>query len=171
VDGIGQPRVVIGPSGAGKTTLARAFASAFADRFELVLTHTTRARRPGEGDTHVFVTDAEFDGADYLGTLDIFGARYGLPPLPRPRVALVVLRAAALDQFTALFPDARIIQVEAPPEILAERLRARGDPERASQADLRQEIAAGRTAADGIVRTDQPFERSLAEFAKLVGDA
>ncbi|MDR3359773.1 MAG: hypothetical protein LBO20_03795 [Bifidobacteriaceae bacterium] len=45
-------------------------------------------------------------------------------------------------------------------------------------ADLRRSSSrhllpgrAGPVAASGVVRTGQPFERSLAEFTKLVGDA
>jgi ribose 1,5-bisphosphokinase PhnN len=161
---------VIGPSGAGKSTLAGAFAEAHGDSFQLVRTHTTRPRRPGETGTHVFLSRQDFDRADYLGTLELFGARYGLPRFGGTRTALIVLRQAALAQLAALFPQARIIQVEAPPQVLVARLEARGDRDRADPAALDRETRAGRAAAHAIVRTDQPFARALADFTGLALD-
>jgi guanylate kinase len=165
-----RPRVLIGPSGAGKSTLAAQFAAAHPD-FRLALTHTTRPRRPGEDGSHVFVPPERFRATSYLGTLEIFGASYGLPPLPAEGIPLVLLRLAALEQFMPLFPDAQVVQVEAPVEVLMERLRRRGDQERADRAALSAEIRQGRGAASGVVRTDQPMARSLARLAELLRHA
>jgi guanylate kinase len=161
---------VIGPSGAGKSTLAGAFVASHPS-FQLVLTHTTRPPRPGEAGTHVFVSDQDFDRTPYLGSLSLFGARYGLPPIADPASTVVLLRLAALDQLAGLFPDARIIQVEAPADILVQRLCQRGDPQRADRRALRQETLAGRAAAQAVVRTDQPFDQALTDFARLVSGA
>ncbi|MDR1426847.1 MAG: hypothetical protein LBJ08_03710 [Bifidobacteriaceae bacterium] len=159
-----RPRVVIGPSGAGKTALAEAL-TRVNSRFELVLTHTTRPRRPREGATHVFVTDPEFDSTPYLGTLSIFGARYGLPNFATGRTPLILLRLAALDQFAPLYPNAFVIQVEASVDTLIERLAQRGDLVRADPEALREETLRGREVASAIVQTDTPFSQSLDRFA------
>jgi guanylate kinase len=160
---------VIGPSAAGKSTLACAFAADHPE-FELVRTHTTRPPRPGEAGTHVFVSDEVFDATRHLGTLTVFGARYGLPPFGGDRAPLILLRFAALDRFAALFPDARVIQVEAPVNTLISRLHDRGDPDRAVRPDLIRETRQGREAAQRIIRTDQPFARALEQFTAAVLD-
>lgn len=164
------PRVVIGPSGAGKSTLATAFV-ATRPGYEFVRTHTTRAVRRGEADTHVFVDDATFDATDYLGTLDVFGARYGLPAFATNRTPIILLRVFALDQFVAVFGRPRVVQVEAPADVLVRRLAARGDDGRADAAALARETALGREVADAIVDTSGAFDVSLAAFAAAVGGA
>jgi guanylate kinase len=173
---------VIGPSAAGKSTLAGAFVATRPD-YQLVLTHTTRPSRPGESGSHIFVSDQEFDQTDFLGTLKIFGWRYGLPAWQGTATPLLVLRQGALDQFGALFSRFKVIQVEAPVEVLMARLARRETSlnsagqaasegsNRADPAALSTEIALGRRAAGRIVSTDQPFAQALAEFSQALADA
>ena len=161
------PWVVIGPSGAGKSTLAASFVAGHPG-YELVRTHTTRAPRGDEADTHVFVDDETFDAADYLGTIDVFGARYGLPPFATDQTPIILLRVFALDQFTAVFGRPRVVQVEAPVDVLVRRLRARGSDDRADQDALARETAHGRTFADAIVDTSGTLEDSLAAFSSAI---
>src|SRR5207342_2167016 len=73
--------VISSPSGAGKTTLARALAQA--ERLEFSVSYTTRAPRPGERDgvDYKFVTDDEF--TEMVGRKEfaewavVHGKRYG----------------------------------------------------------------------------------------------
>lgn len=159
--------MVIGPSGAGKSTLTTAFVAAH-PQYELIRTQTTRPRRLGEADTHLFVDEATFAATDYLGTLDIFGARYGLPPFDSRLKPIVLLRVFALDQFRAIFPDARVLQVEAPVEQLVVRLRARGDTDRADVVSLQREIDLGRADADAVVDTSGTVGAGQAGFAAAI---
>ena len=57
-----KPLVVCGPYGVGKGTLLKAVLEKFGDLFELVVSHTTRKKRPEEtnGKDYYFVTEEEF---------------------------------------------------------------------------------------------------------------
>jgi guanylate kinase len=158
---------VIGPSGAGKTTLVRALVSRRPDLC-FVPTWTTRAPRHEGEFGHVFTDPATFARQSFLGTLEIFGAVYGMPPWPDDRTALLLLRVPALGQLRALFPEARIIQVEAPVGVLLGRLAGRGDTDRADAARLEAEMAAGRPHADAIVDADADIAAVLARFEAAV---
>jgi guanylate kinase len=73
--------VISSPSGAGKTTLARAVAES--QRLEFSVSYTTRAARPGERDgvDYKYVTDEEFsrmvDGHEFAEWAVVHGQRYG----------------------------------------------------------------------------------------------
>jgi guanylate kinase len=73
--------VISSPSGAGKTTLARAVAES--QRLEFSVSYTTRAARPGERDgvDYKFITDEEFtlmvDRQEFAEWAVVHGQRYG----------------------------------------------------------------------------------------------
>ncbi len=77
--------VLVGPSGAGKTTIANELVSAHPDRFEPSISATTRSPRDGErhGREYLFVSGAEFDAMIRGGKLaewaEVHGERYGTP--------------------------------------------------------------------------------------------
>lgn len=74
--------ILSAPSGAGKTTLAKALADALPD-VAISVSHTTRPKRPGERDgiDYIFVSDAEFlasvEAGEFLEHAQVFGNRYG----------------------------------------------------------------------------------------------
>jgi guanylate kinase len=82
--------VLSSPSGAGKTTLARALLADGVD-MRLSVSVTTRAIRPGErdGEDYRFVDDAAFDrlvaGNAFLEWARVFDHRYGTPAEPVAR--------------------------------------------------------------------------------------
>lgn len=74
--------ILSAPSGAGKTTLAKALVDALPD-VAISVSHTTRSKRPGERDgvDYIFVSDAEFlasvEAGEFLEHAQVFGNRYG----------------------------------------------------------------------------------------------
>jgi guanylate kinase len=74
--------ILSAPSGAGKTTLAKALVDASPD-VAISVSHTTRPKRPGERDgiDYIFVSDAEFlasvEAGEFLEHAQVFGNRYG----------------------------------------------------------------------------------------------
>jgi guanylate kinase len=74
--------ILSAPSGAGKTTLAKALVDALPD-VAISVSHTTRPKRPGERDgiDYIFVSDAGFlasvEAGEFLEHAQVFGNRYG----------------------------------------------------------------------------------------------
>ncbi len=79
--------VLSSPSGAGKTTIAKALLE-LDDNLTLSVSATTRPKRPGEvnGKDYHFVTDSQFQGMVADGKLlehaQVFGNFYGTPKAP-----------------------------------------------------------------------------------------
>ena len=166
--------VLIGPSGSGKSTHLRELALRYS--FILLPTETDRPQRAAEDTvTHTFISTDEImqkiDSGQYLGHGSMHGYHYGLPPIPETVLPVVVpLRALFIPAVWQHRPDAKVIQFEASPETLIERLHARGDSDRADPKQLALETAMGRKFTSLVISTDQPFEASFAEFERIWRD-
>ncbi len=139
--------LVVGPSGAGKDTVLDAARSRLAGdpRFRFVRRAITRPAAAG-GEDHEAVTEAEFDRRLSAGEFSIWwrahGLGYGVPAdigetVARGVVAVVNGSRTRIDAAARLFPT-RVIEVTAAPEILAQRLAARG---REPAGDISERLA------------------------------
>lgn len=144
--------VIIGPSGAGKSSVAKVLCDQYG--FGLQKTVTTRPQRDEYDTDHLFVTDKSYqemlDAHAFFGTLDIFGHRYGLPRFNPAAPTLLLLRAPAIEEFITMFPDAFIVEIDAPLEMLEARLRKRNSHDRINREHLEKEIVWGRSLAQYI---------------------
>lgn len=166
----GIPFVVSAPSGTGKTTVCHALV----DRdpgIEFSISHTTRARRPGEADGHHyhFVDRAEFERlaaagafvehAEYAGNL--YGTSFASldAPLERGRDLLLEVDVQGALQLRERRRDARFVFL-LPPSLaeLERRLRGRGTdaPEVVERrlAEVRRELAAVHAFDYAVVNED-----------------
>lgn len=134
--------VLSAPSGAGKTSLAKALVGALPD-LAFSISHTTRPPRPGEEDgvDYYFVDEAQFqemiEGGMFLEHACVFDHRYGTS-----RAAVERLLAAGKDVvFDVDWQGARTIKQQMPQahtifllppsrEALVERLAGRGQDSR-----------------------------------------
>jgi guanylate kinase len=177
--------VISGPSGAGKTSIARALEERLGGRYSV--SATTRPPGPGEtgGRDYEFVTEQEFRdrvarGA-FLEHAMVFGRHwYGTPrgPVDRALAAgdLVIL---AIDVQGALqvrrsMPEALLIFILPPDEAeLRRRLAARGRDDPASMerrlAEARREIDIGLHGGTYDARVvNDDLERAIAETCAIV---
>lgn len=158
------PVVVIGPSGAGKSSIVKILREKY--NFLLIKTYTTRQKRDPSDTDHVFVSPLEFDAMhnndQFLGTLDIFGYQYGLPRFSVHSNVVVLLRAPAVEEFLQAFPDATIVEIDAPLPILKMRLKRRGSSERFVPKALEEEIKWGRKIAAVIIDSSAEEVDSIA---------
>jgi len=157
---VGRNLVVLsGPSGAGKTTVARAVAGRMG--LALSTSATTRPPRPGEADgvDYYFITEEEFkkriDAGGFVEWAEVFGRYYGTPveELARARRAgrllLLEIDVQGGIQIKRKFPEALAILLLPPdPQALWARLSKRGTeaPEEAQArlAKAREEVDAAR---------------------------
>jgi ribose 1,5-bisphosphokinase len=162
--------LVVGPSGAGKDTLLEAARHALVDeaRFRFVRRVITRPVEPG-GEAHEAVTAEEFARRDFALQWEAHGLRYGIPAaavadLPRGVAVVANVSRTVIAEATQRFVT-RVIEITAPPDILAARLASRG---RESAKDVAARLARRVTLpnhliADTVVNDATP-ERGLARF-------
>lgn len=163
--------VLIGPSGAGKSTAANLLVTHYG--FRLQKTITTRPKRDDRDIDHIFVNEETFQEMAaqnmFFGTIHSFGHDYGLPKFDHAERTVLLLRAAAVKEFRTRFPDAMIIEIDAPIEILVSRLIVRDSLNRVDTESLAQEIALGRSLAtatfDSSKLSAEDIARSIADLA------
>lgn len=150
---------VVGPSGAGKDTLMTGARARLAGdpRFVFVRRTITRPRDAGH-EAHDAMTPTEFAAARQAGAFalawDAHGMSYGIPRAIEPAMAaghVVVanLSRTMLSAAGARYP-LRVLEITAPPEVLAARLTARG---REDEADRATRAARSMTLPSGIAVT------------------
>lgn len=178
----GMALVIAAPSGAGKTTLARALVDRHED-VEFSVSATTRPRRKhekGSRDYH-FVEEAEFvrmqESGDLLEWAVVHGRRYGTPRaeveqrLKDGRVVVLDIDVKGAGQVRQALPQAVLVFVLPPSaEELRRRLATRDtEPPEERQVRLqtaRQELRAA-ALFDYIIVNDD-FEAALARLEAIV---
>ncbi len=154
--------VVVGPSGAGKDSLLRAWRERLGpDAPWLAQRVITRA--PDAHEAHEAVTPTDFAGLRRLGLLSTWwqahGLDYGvrareLAPLGHGRWVVLNGSRAHLPALRAQAPGVNVVHVDAPPAVLAQRLAARGREDAAAR-DARLARAPGaRVDADLVLVND-----------------
>ncbi len=123
--------LVVGPSGAGKDTLLDGARMALAGnaRVRFVRRVITRPADAG-GEDHEAVTETEFTTRDFALQWQAHGLRYGIPidildDLGRGMTVVANVSRGVIAEAARRF-SVRVIEVTAPPEVLAARLVARG---------------------------------------------
>lgn len=163
---------LIGPSGAGKSTLVDYYLQHHPDA-RLHKSITTRPIR-GEGDTsHRFVSDEEFDklaaDGELIKPVEAFGYCYAITKIPEyDGVTFVLLRYQFVREFKRFYPEAKVIQIEAPVDVLLERIASRGDMVRADANKMQVEIVAGRKVAEYSIDTNQPLETAYRDLMQRI---
>ena len=164
--------VLVGPSGAGKSTLARGLVAA--GLVDLHRTWTTRPAREGEtaaGSDHVFVDGAAFAAAEAAGELvvvvELFGHRYGLPPLPindDRRPSLLLGREQLLPLIASLHPDPIVYAVTAQVSALDARQHQR------SLTPAEQQARDAYDREERILRASRVFDTTASSAERLLHD-
>ncbi|WP_310010054.1 phosphonate metabolism protein/1,5-bisphosphokinase (PRPP-forming) PhnN [Brucella pseudogrignonensis] len=127
---------VVGPSGAGKDTIMDVARAALADdhRFHFVRRIITRPQMPGTED-HDSLTEDAFARATSDGAFALHwqahGLSYGLPKslneeIAKGSVVIANVSRRVLGEIRSLYVSRSIVVISAKPEVLAERLAARG---------------------------------------------
>jgi guanylate kinase len=174
--------IVSAPSGGGKTSLVNALLAAD-ERLRVSVSHTTRAKRPGEVDgvNYHFVDPGCFEhmiaAGEFLEHAQVFGNRYGTS-----RAAVLSLLQKGLDvileidwqggqQVRRLLPDCTGIFILPPSRAeLSKRLRNRGEDDEATirrrEAEAKAEMS-HYAEYDYLVVNDE-FAPALSDLQTIV---
>jgi ribose 1,5-bisphosphokinase len=177
--------LVVGPSGAGKDTLLGAARAALADepRVRFVRRAVTR-RASGPETDEAFLDEAEFrarrDANGFALWWQAHGFFYGVPAgierdLAGGRIVVASVSRGVLAEAAARFP-VRVVEITAPPEILARRLAARGREDAEGVAErlsriiaIPEGIAVSAIVNDGTV--EEGVRALVALLREIVGGA
>jgi guanylate kinase len=178
----GRILILSAPSGAGKTSLARALLDSRAQT-TLSVSHTTRAMRPGERDgvDYWFVTPAEFErmaqAGEFVEHARVFDNRYGTSfaaierPMHEGRTVVLDIDWQGARAVRARFADAQAVFILPPSrEELERRLRGRGqDPEAVIARRMREaEAQIGHYDEYDYVIVNDDFAAALADLEAIV---
>jgi ribose 1,5-bisphosphokinase len=140
--------LVVGPSGAGKDTLLNAARDVFRNdpRIHFVRRVITRPPDPA-GENHEPVSEAAFAARHFALSWSAHGLHYGIAAVDTAPVVVANVSRGVIAAAAAQYP-VRVIEVTAPPEILAARLAARG---RETAADVARRLDRTATIPPGLV--------------------
>ena len=180
----GKLIIISAPSGAGKTSLARALI-ANNDNVMMSISHTTRSKRAGEeeGKDYFYVSQKSFlsmvsDGV-FLEYAEVYGNFYGTSRLAveemleQGKHVLLDIDWQGARKVRDLMPDAVSVSV-LPPSVdeLERRLRSRGsDSESVIQSRMRQaydEMAHCRES--GFIILNDDFNQALDDLSLILSD-
>ena len=162
--GPGRLVAVVGPSGAGKDTLIAAAREALAGDDHYVFPRRMITRPPSASEGNAEISRAAFEsvraGGGFALAWTAHRLGYGVPiyvddEIRRGRTVICNLSRTVLPELRSRYASPLVIEITAPPEILARRLAHRG---RAEDGDLRGRVARSAAlppiAADTVVVND-----------------
>ena len=174
--------LVVGPSGAGKDTLLDGARAALAGDARHVFARRV-ITRPADagGEEHEAVTTDEFARrrarGDFMAWWHAHDLDYGLPralldDLAAGRHVVANVSRGVIGDIAGRVAKVCVVEVTAPPEILAARLARRGREDSSAVAGLlaREGVAVPPGVAVTTVMNDGTREQGIAKFIGALGD-
>lgn len=153
--------LIVGPSGAGKDTLIRLVRVEFEGDPRFVFPRRLVTRPPSADEDNLPITLADFARREAAGCFALSWRAHGLGYAVPEKAAqlarggcVVVCNVSrrVVAEARARYPGTQVVEITAPPEVLARRLAARARPE---DGDL-----SARLARPGTVRPDLTIDNS-----------
>ena len=166
--------VVVGPSGAGKDSVLRAWCQALGAAAP-VFAQRVITRAPDDTEAHEAVTGGDFTGLRSRGLLATWwqahGLDYGvrwqqLEPLAHGRWVVLNGSRAHLPALRRQAPGLRVVEVSAPAPVLAQRLAARAREDALARDGRLARSIETPTDADLTVVNDGALQQSVAPLLR-----
>jgi ribose 1,5-bisphosphokinase len=172
--------IVIGPSGSGKDSLIAGARTVLANKPAFFFTRREITRPSGvSGEQHIAVSETKFlqrrEAGAYAISWHAHDTWYGINRSIEDRLSegkMVVFNGsrAAIDEAKKRFPGVKIIFINVPEDVLADRLTARG---RESDPQVRERISRNRQLteipAGSIVMSNAgPLQQTLDKFVSIL---
>lgn len=173
---------VVGPSGAGKDTIIAYVREQLGEEGGVDFVRRV-ITRPCDASTedHDTLEEAAFDDAEENGAFALswsaHGLKYGLPAnvdaaIANGRVAIANVSRGALPALRKRYANVAVVEITAKPEILAQRLAARGRESRGEVLARLARTAPADNGADAIsIDNSGPSEEAGARFLAIVRKA
>lgn len=152
---------IVGPSGVGKDSVIAFARDRFGDRADVVFVQRV-VTRPVDPNSEVHDTlapeafETACDAGHFALTWKAHGLAYGLPReiddwIAAGKTVVANVSRQILDDLRARYPALRIVVISARPEIIAERLLARGREDKAAIMQRLQRVDIPVAGADVVV--------------------
>ena len=173
--------LVVGPSGVGKDTILDELKKRLtAEQAYFPQRHITRPATSG-GEDHVAETDESFDALEKKGAFCLswraHDLNYGVPvdivdALRKSIPVFVNVSRTVIDEAKKLTPDVCVLELNASPEIIRQRLHQRGR-ESTDQIEERVKRAVAFDVPSGVkhmrVLNDGPLEETVQHIQSKIG--
>jgi ribose 1,5-bisphosphokinase len=174
--GPGRLVLVVGPSGAGKDTLLALAQAACADA-RIVFPRRVVTREASSSEDNAQISPEQFRLAmargDFAARWQAHGHSYGLPraiddDVRAGRTVVANVSRTVVEAMRHAYADVTVVSITAPPDVLAERLAARG---RSSDGQLQNRL---RRAVDSAATPDFTInnvgsaERHARELVRII---
>lgn len=172
--------LVVGPSGVGKDSLLFGAHNALGQdsKFHFPKRYITRPTHPG-GEPHIALSDRTMSHHIDMGDMALHwkahNCRYAIKqedlyPLTLGRHVIINVSRTIVEEARSRFPRVSIVQITAPQDVLADRLRQRGrESEDAIQKRI-QRAMAYKIAGDDVLSIDNSgdLRDSIARFISIL---
>ena len=173
--GPGTLVLVVGPSGVGKDALIAGARDALRDDPRMVFVPRHITRPPHASEAFVSLTEADFHAGqargDYALSWSAHGLSYAIPRLldaeiGKGRVALFNASRTVIDAARARYARVRVVLVDCPIEVRADRIAARGREARSDVATRLARRVDGfeASAADVVIDNSGPLQDGVARL-------
>ena len=163
--------LLVGKSGCGKTTLEKYMVDELG--FKSVKSYTTRPKRTENEDTHLFVSEEEFEALENkVGYTKFNGYQYCATKEQLDKSTVYIIDPAGVEYLLEHYTDRNlfIVYLDASKETCYKRMVARGDDEeaiKAREANDEEEFKDFAQNADIVINVDRSFDEIVNGFINI----